>query len=194
MPLNRLTPAPDTFSVVRKALLLTVLAAALAPAAAWADPTAVPTDGTLSVKNGDGSIALNLRGAAIGLVGNGRVEVEAPRDDDCDALNVWGAEDEKTRLKPARVRKGATPAELVTVCVFTGKDVRFRLIGQNHIRLEGRNISLSAVGRGPVTIRGDGGLDGTYAVNGGDYTSLPDEPKRFILGPLPPPPPLSRLP
>jgi len=179
-------------SAVRKPLLLTLLAAALAPAAALADPVAVPSDGTLSVKNGDGQVVLNLRGAAIGLVGNGRVEVEAPKDDDCDALNVWGAEDEKTRLKAARVKKGETTADLVTVCVFTGKDVRFRLIGANKILLEGKNISLSVVGRGPVAIKGEGGVaDGTYSVNGGEYTSLPDKLERFTLGPLPPPPPLA---
>ena len=195
VPLNQLTPTPDTLSAVRKALVLTLLVAAVVPAAALADVGAVPADGTLSVKGGDGFVFLNLRGAAIGLVGFGRVEIEAPKDDDCDALNVWGAEDEKTRLKPARVKKGETTADLVTVCVFTGKDIRFRLTGQNLVRLDGKNISLSAVGRGPVAIKGAGGLtDGTYSVNGGDYTSLPDEIKRFTLGPLPPPPPLSILP
>jgi hypothetical protein len=92
------------------------------------------------------------------------------------------------------VKKGETTADLVTVCVFTGKDIRFRLIGQNLVRLDGKNISLSAVGRGPVAIKGAGGLtDGTYSVNGGDYTSLPDEIKRFMLAPPPPSPPLSIL-
>jgi hypothetical protein len=182
-------------SAVRKALVLTLLVAVALPASALADVGAVPADGTLSVKGGHGFVSLNLRGAAIGLVGLGRVEIEAPKDDDCDALNVWGAEDEKTRLKPARVKKGETTADLVTVCVFTGKDVRFRLIGQHLVRLDGTKISLSAVGRGPVAIKGDGGAtDGTYAVNGGDYTSLPDKLEKFTLGPLPPPPPLSILP
>jgi hypothetical protein len=195
VPLNQLTPTPDTLSAVRRALVLTLLVAVAAPAAALAEVGAVPADGTLSVKGGHGFVSLNIRGAAIGLVGLGRVEIEAPKDDDCDALNVWGAEDEKTRLKPARVKKGETTADLVTVCVFTGKDVRFRLIGQYLVRLDGKNISLSAVGRGPVAIRGTGGLtDGTYAVNGGDYTSLPDETKRFQLAPQPPAPPLSILP
>jgi hypothetical protein len=182
-------------SAVRKALVLTLLIAALVPAVALADVGAVPADGTLSVKGGDGFVSLNLRGAAIGLVGLGRVEIEAPKDDDCDALNVWGAEDEKTRLKPARVKKGETTADLVTVCVFTGKDIRFRLIGQHLVRLDGKNISLSAVGRGPVGLKGAGGLtDGTYSVNGADYTSLPDEIKRFLLGPPASPPPLSIVP
>ena len=192
VPLNRPTPTPDTLSAVRKALLVTLLVAAVIPAAALADTIAVPSDGTLSVKNGDGYVGLNLRGALIGLVGQGRVEIEAPKDDDCDLLNVWGAEDEKTRLKPARVRgKGETSLDLVTVCVFTGKDIRFRLIGQNQVRLDGKNISLSAVGRGPVAIKGAGGLtDGTYSVNGADYVSLPDEIKRFTLAPPAPPPPL----
>ena len=86
---------------------------------------------------------------------------------------------------------GGAPIIDIHCHVFTGKDIRFRLIGQNLVRLDGKNISLSVVGRGPVAIKGAGGLtDGTYSVNGGDYTSLPDEIKRFVLGP-PAPPPLS---
>jgi hypothetical protein len=184
-------------STVRKALVLATLLAAAIPAAAFADVGAVPADGTLSIKNGDGTVGLNLRGAMIGLVGSGRVEIEAPKDDDCDTLNVWGAEDAVTRLKPVRIKKGdTTTSDLVTVCVFTGKDIRFRLIGQSQVRLDGLNISLSAVGRGPVQIKGDGGLtDGTYSVNGGDYVSLPDELRRFLLAPpLPPLPPITSLP
>jgi hypothetical protein len=127
----------------------------------------------------------------IGLVGLGRVEIEAPKDDDCDLLSVWGAETEKTRLKPDR------GGDFVTVCVFSGRDVRFRLIGQHEVRLTGKDgigkdISLSAVGRGPVSIKGSGGeRDGTYSVNGGDYVSLPDELKRIVLGTPAPPPPVS---
>ena len=182
---------------MRRALVLTTLLVAAIPAAALADVGAVPADGTLSIRSGDGIVSLNVRGAMIGLVGSGRVEIEAPKDDDCDTLNVWGAEDEKTRLKPVRIRKGdITTSDLVTVCVFSGKDVRFRLVGQNQVRLDGLNISVSAVGRGPVAIKGDGGLtDGTYSVNGGDYVSLPDELRRFVLAPpLPPLPPAGSLP
>ena len=170
-------------SAVRRALLLALLVAAAVPVVALA--AAAPADGTLSVKAGDGQVSLNLKGAVIGLVGQGRVEIEAPKEDDCDELNVWDADVEKTRLKPTRVKAPNTGA-FVTVCVFSGKDVRFRLIGQYQVRLTGKKISLSAVGRGPVTVKGDGGAnDGTYAVNGSDHVSLPDDVKRFVLGPLP---------
>jgi hypothetical protein len=167
---------------MRQTLLLIVLVAFVVPAIALAEG-ATPGDGSLSVRGGDGIVELrNVRGLAIGLVGQGRVEVES---EDCDAVNVWDAEREftKTRLKPRDL-------ELVTVCVFAGRNVRFRLLTSPlNVRLDGINISLTAVGRGVGFVKGKGGLlDGTYAANGGEYASLPDAGRRFfLLGPQPQP-------
>jgi hypothetical protein len=171
---------------MRRFFVLPILAALALPVAAYADAQG-PGDGTLAVRNGDGGVTLNARGALIGLVSRGRVEVESPKDADCDALSVWGAEREKVQLKANEL------VGPVTVCVFGGKDVRFRLVGgPYHVRLFGQDISLSAVGKGVVTIKGQGGPDGAYSVNGGEFASLPDEAKRFVLSsPTPPQPVLA---
>ena len=167
---------------MRQTLLVILLAALAVPAVAAAEG-ATPGDGSLSVRGGDGVVELrNLRGVAIGLVGQGRLEIE---NDDCDALNVWDAQREFTtrRFKQREL-------EFVTVCVFTGRGIRFRLLTSPiSMRIEGNDISMSAAGRGVGFIKGKGGLaDGTYAANGAEHASLPDAGRRvFLLGPQPQP-------
>lgn len=167
-----------------KTLLLMLLAALAVPSFASAD-RAVPGDGTLSVRAGDGAVELKtFRGVAIGLVGQGVLRIEDPKELGCDALNVWGAEREfeKSKFKQREFN-------FVTVCVFQGKDIRFRLVEpQASVQLQGWDISLSAVGRGVAFLKGKGGAsDGTFAVNSSEYLSLPDEGRRFLLGPQPAP-------
>jgi hypothetical protein len=175
---------PDTVNAMRRTLPIVLLVALLVPAGALATRV-TPGDGTLSVRNGDGNIELkNLRGAVIGLVAQGRIEVESPKDDDCGALNVWGAERE---FETSKFKQ--REFDFITICVFAGKDIRFRLVGQQTtVRLQGKDISLSAVGRAAAFLKGKGGAaDGTYSVNSGEYASLPDDGRRFLLGaqPLP---------
>ena len=50
-----------------------LLAAITVPVALSANP---PTDGTLSVKRGHGTIVLKLKGTVIGRVTNGKVQVK----------------------------------------------------------------------------------------------------------------------
>jgi hypothetical protein len=59
--------------------------------------------------------------------------------------------------------------------VYRGTKVRFRIIGGTFkIRVQGRGINLSLVGKGSVTLKGAGtDADGTYAVNGQEYSPMP---------------------
>ena len=62
-----------------------------------------------------------------------------------------------------------------TTTTWRGNRVRFRMIGGTFkIIVRARGINLSFVGRGQVTISGAGTFDdGTYSVNGEDYTPIP---------------------
>ena len=97
-----------------------------------------------------------------------------------------------------------------TTTTWRGTKVRFRIIGGAFtIRVQGRGINLSLVGKGTVkrtavtrpatayttrcgrkvrvgkgTVKLNGagtGDDGTFSVNGGDYTAIPDSPLTFPL-------------
>ncbi len=61
--------------------------------------------------------------------------------------------------------------------------VRFRIIGGAFkIRVQGRGINLSLVGKGNVTLNGAGtGADGMYSVNGDTYSVIPDFLFSFVL-------------
>ena len=153
-------------------------AAALAvPASSAARPDGTG-EGTLSVKNGEGKVTLDVRGAVVGRLGSGVLEIEDPKGGDCDALNVWGAERERREFRPKDFEA------IVVVCRFTGSNIRFRLVGgQQAVRIKGaKDIDLSVVGRGAFVIRGTGGKDGTFSLNGEPYTSLPEEPLKSELG------------
>jgi hypothetical protein len=168
---------------MRRTLLICLLTAALLPAAALAGP-AVAGEGTLSVRNGDGRLALiGFRGAIIGRVGVGRLTIVEPRTGTCDTQLVWAADTVRATILP-----GGELGEGRFACVYTGANMRFRLVGaQDEVRLRGRDIGASIVGRGTAIVEGDGGLfDGLYSLNGEDYRSLPDEATRLVLGPAVP--------
>ena len=171
---------------MRQSLLIALLAALLVPAAAIAAGE-VTSDGTLSVKNGDGRLVLiRFKGAAIGRVEQGKLTIVEPPGDSCETPLVWGWEsiEEKVLL-------GGDLGEGRVACVYTGLELRFRLTGlHEEISIRGKEIAASIVGRGAAVLAGEGGFfDGTYSLNGVDYRSLPDEARRFTLGtPLPPKP------
>ena len=157
---------------MRRIAVLSLLVALLVPAAAYAVRTA-PGDGTLSVRNGEGMIKLNVRGVIIGRFDNGRLVVDAPKDGDCDLLDVWGA----TREKPLADDDG-----VVYRCQFSGPNIRFRFVGGQHqiqigrVLAPARDIDLSVVGRGTAFLRGSTSLfDGTYSRNGEPFQPMPDE-------------------
>jgi hypothetical protein len=171
------TPVSSILGVaMRRIAVLSLLVALLIPAAAYAVRTA-PGDGTLSIRNGEGMVKLNVRGVIIGRFDSGRLVVDAPRDGDCDLLEVWGA----TREIPYTDEDGVAYR-----CQFNGKNIRFRFIGGQHqiqigrVLAPARDIDLSVVGRGTAFLKGSTSpLDGVYSRNGEPFQSMPDEGKRF---------------
>ncbi len=161
---------------VRRFALLPLLVALVVPAAASAVRTS-PGDGTLSVRNGEGMVKLSVRGVIIGRFDSGRLIVDAPKDGDCDMLEVWGA----TREKPIADDDG-----VVYRCQFSGPNIRFRFVGGLHqiqigrVAVPARDIDLSVVGRGTAFLKGSANLlDGVYSRNGEPFAPLPDEGVRL---------------
>jgi hypothetical protein len=137
------------------------------------------TDGTLSVKDAKGMVQLSSRGSLIGRVERGKVTVTDPNPYDARKPTVLGAE--------AIVYRNAKTT------VYSGKGVRIRIGGGlTHVRIEGRGIYLSAVGRGTGMIEGSGSIqagvfyDGVWSLNDDDYRSLPDDLTRVQLAALRP--------
>ena len=162
-------------------LALAALAALAVPAGALATRT-MPGDGTLSVRSGDGIVVLDLaRGAVIGRIAKGTVTVVDPKGGDCDAPLVW---DNGERAEAVERSMLGELGQREPACVFTGTNMRFRLVGgKNHVILSGTDISVSAVGRGFVLLRGTRRVqDGSYSLNGEPYESMPDQSLQLTLG------------
>jgi hypothetical protein len=162
---------------MRRTLCLGLLATGLMVLVATAAATP-PSDGTLSIKRGDGRFVLDIRGAVVGRVTRGELEVFIPVGRDCEDLKVWGAEEEEPPVFDP------STGELFLICGFEGRGIRFRLVGDIGLEIrKGRDLFLSAVGRGTVEIDGAGGTrDGVYAVDGEPRGSLPNTLRRFNLG------------
>jgi hypothetical protein len=152
---------------VRRLLLPALVAALVVPAAALATSRAVD-DGTLVVKNGDGFVFVSGRGAIIGSCDQCRVRTYDPDPDDGTGPIVAGAEDH------ADVSEG--------VDLYTGTDVRFRMIGGAFkVRITGSGIDLGVVAKGWGRIKASDSNTGWYSLNGGDRRQLPDEIQKFTL-------------
>jgi hypothetical protein len=154
--------------VMRRLLPFAMLLALALPGASAARER-TPSDGTLSVRDGRGTIVVNARGGVIGSFAQGKMTIIDPVEGDGTGPIVSGEEfykgiDEKTDF-------------------YRGTKVRFRLIGGAFkVRIQGRGINLSVVGKGSVTLNGAGtGDDGAFSVNGGDYTAIPDTAVVFQL-------------
>lgn len=147
-----------------------LLAAFTVPAALSADR---PGDGTLSVKRGRGTVALKLKGTVIGRLTNGTVKVKDFRPFDANDPQFTGC---KPRLRH--------PSFGVSVC--QGRNVGYRVLdGRFNTTVHGTGISISAVGRGTVTVDGVGELglpDGVMSVDDQPYESLPDDATTLTLG------------
>lgn len=167
--------------LARGLLLVSVLSASLlAAVAAYAARPAVE-DGTLTVRDGRGTIAVRMKGSIIGRLGKGTLTVtESP--DGLATVIVRGAD------RPP-LSRGLTT-------VYTGTNIRFRIAHDRRVavKLHGKGLNFSAVGRGEGWMDGLGDpsdgifFDGSYSLNGDPYVSLPDERTPFALI-LPPPPP-----
>jgi hypothetical protein len=156
-------------------LLVPFLLVLLVPATAFAkEPTPSPGgNGTLSVREGRGTVQLNVRGSITGRL-RGRITITDPTPFDSKQPVVYGA----TRTTYKNDRK----------VVYQGKNIRFRLIGAQYtIRLQGKAIFISAIGRGKGMLDGAGDVqqgifyDGVWSLNEEPYHSLPDGMTRFEL-------------
>jgi len=163
--------------VIRKALLLLALSAALAlPATALAAFDA--GEGTLSVEQGRGKVTIEAKGGFIGRIAVGTVTIHDLTPEDGNEAIVYGDD------RPAKF-VGETGIQ------YGGTGVRFRLSGGRYrIVVQGRGIDLSAVGKGSGTIRSDGEAGpGVYSLDGTDCRrtpenckALPDLTRVFQLG------------
>lgn len=165
---------------MRLLLVPFLLLIAVFPSVALSGATA--GDGSLAVRDGRGKVTLIVRGSLIGRYGNGSLTIEE-LSPDASVPVVRGYE----RVKWSRNGNTRT---------YTGKDVRFRLIGGRYrVQFNGKALYFSLVGKGRVMLDGNGSManrifyDGFYSLNGLDEESLPDDPTWLVLGPTPPPPP-----
>jgi hypothetical protein len=138
-------------------------------------------DGTLTVRDGHGSMAVKVRGSVIGRLGKGTLAVtDAPNLR--ATIVVRGAE--RTRYPNARTT------------VYSGRNIRFRVAHTRPVvvQVNGKSINFSAVGRGDGWMDGRGDptagifFDGSFSLNGAPYQSLPDLRTRFDLVLEQPPP------
>jgi hypothetical protein len=166
------TRAPILRDGVRNALLILLVTAALAGPSAVLAETSTKGDGTLSVKDANGMITLSARGIVFGRIDNGWIRIVDYRPDDDNTFEDFGT-CAITRF----------PDDQTTVC--RGTSLRFRFAaGRFDVRLGGRRVNVTAVGRGTGTIdAADTALDpGTYSVNGDAYEPLPFFASSFVLG------------
>src|SRR5215212_10047196 len=99
---------------MRRFLVPLLLIGAAFPAVGFADRA--PTDGTLAVRDGRGKIQMTVKGSLIGRFGNGSLTIEELSTDEESEPVVRGYKTFKWG------RNG-------NVRTYTGKNVRFRLIG-----------------------------------------------------------------
>jgi hypothetical protein len=144
-----------------KPFVLLAVLALLVPAGAAAVRSDLG-DGTLSIKDGRGTFTIAARGGIIGTFARGSVVITDPVADDGTGPIVSGDDWSVDRND--------------TTTAYGGTKVRFRLIGGRfRIKVQGTGVNLSLVGKGQVTLNGKGtGDDGTYSVNGGTPTPIPD--------------------
>jgi hypothetical protein len=151
---------------MRRFLTFAVLVALAIPATSAARARG-PNDGTLSVRDAHAKIVISGRGGVIGSFARGSVTISDPIDGDGTGPIVTGED-----FPPIERNE--------TTTTWRGSRVRFRIIGGAfRVVIKGRGINLSFVGKGNVTLNGAGtGDDGTYSINGGEYSAIPD----FLVG------------
>ena len=157
----------------RLVVFMTLLALAL-PAAASAAVRA-PGDGTLSVRDLDGSISVLARGGVIGRCSQCVLLLDEWRTDEILPV-VRGAKGTDLDDDGAKER-------------FAGKDLRWKVMGGSFSMIvrSGVDVDISLVGKGRV--RWIRGTNGSYVLNGGDsqYVLLTSPPV-FQLNPVAPNP------
>jgi hypothetical protein len=135
-------------------------------------------EGTLSIEDGVGKVALHARGGVIGRLDRGSVTIYDLTPEDAYQPWVFGDDQPVRFVGESGIR-------------YAGLGLRFRLIGGKYrIVIEGRGIDLSVVARGSGSITAGAAIDpGVYSLDGADCrsdrvscTPLPEFTKRFQLG------------
>jgi hypothetical protein len=168
---------------MRRLLVPLLLLTTVVPAAAFAESAGPAPDGTLAVRDARGKVSMTVKGSLIGRIANGSIVIEELAPDDDTEPVVRG-------YKTFRWGRNGN------VRTYTGKNVRFRLIGGRYkVTFNGKGLFFSLVGKGRVTLDGNGSVqagifyDGFYSLNGSEEESLPDDAQSFNLTPGSPPPP-----
>jgi hypothetical protein len=125
-------------------------------------------DGTLSIRDGRATMLLRVKGSIIGRVTKGKLTITDSSDSSATIV-VRGAENAKDLTDKTTV--------------YSGTSIRFRIADDRKfsVRLSGRGLNFSVVGRGEGWIDGVGDpsagifYDGSYSLNGDPYRSLPNE-------------------
>jgi hypothetical protein len=173
---------------MRRLLVPLLLLGAASPAMGFAARAPSP-DGTLAVRDGRGKIQMTVKGSLIGRYGNGSLTIE----------ELGADEDTEPVVRGYKTFKWGRNGNVRT---YTGKNVRFRLIGGRYrVTFNAKGLFFSLVGRGRVVLDGNGSIedgifyDGFYSLDSGEEESLPDDPTAINLpSPSPPPPPPSSRP
>ena len=166
---------------MRILVLLCVLATLVATASVAG--AAQPSAGTvLSVERGRGVVTVDLRGSLLGRLAAGSLKVTDHTPNDRYVAMVAGRRITQERVGPKTV-------------LYRGVGLRFRMLGGGfRVVARGSGISLSAVGRGVVTLDAEprfaGDDAGVYSLDGIDCslepescTPLPVVAERFVLEP-----------
>jgi hypothetical protein len=165
---------------MRRLIIPVCLAAAFA-ALVGAARGAEPEAGTLTIERGRATIVLDVRGNVLGRLTNGSITVTDKTPNDAYLANITG------KRIVAQRRLTATKV------FYRGQGLRFRMLGGSYrIVLRGAGISLSAVGRGAVSIDGEPRFEGDdvglYSLEAVDCaiepescTPVTDEPIRLKL-------------
>jgi hypothetical protein len=174
---------------MRRLLVICALVALAAPASALA-LRAAPGDGWLVVRgadNGDGIgtdarpyearpvVTLVITGFVIGHVSDqGRIAIYDLNAADQSSPEVTGA----SRVRDLATAKGADGT------MWKGTDFRFRAVqGTYKVVIWGSGVYVFAGGHGNVSLTGSADTprsDGTYSLNGGDFTSIPLQAQKTI--------------
>ena len=159
-----------------KALLISALILGSLAATAAADAVRGPMeDGTLSVRDGRAAIQLKMKGSVIGRLAKGRLTVTGSFAATTTAI-VRGWESRQRDVNGRTV-------------TYIGAGMRFRIADDKrfNVRVSGKGLNFSAVGRGDGWMDGWGDpsegvfFDGSYALNGVEFPSVPNERTRFDL-------------
>ena len=151
---------------MRRILALTLLTAGLFVPTALA--SAAERDGTLSVRNATGAVAVAARGTLFGHCNRCTVVITDPDPNDGRAPVV-------TPISVVRVQLSETRTS------YSGNDLRFRVIGGFfRVKVAGTGIDISTVATGAATLAD--GTAGTYSVGGGPFQAMPGDRTAVSLG------------